>query len=288
MALAIVVFVTALVVGTSLVATCALCIGTGRIRRSVDEFDTRLANIAPYLGTAALFFLLKRATHGISLRISRSLDWDITAWLYAVEGLFVARLQEAVSSALYPFFSGMYMFGFPYLLIVPLVAYFSLPSQYRLKELLVAYVLNYFVGTVCYTLFIAYGPRVRLSPLVAEPMYQSYPQTQELTAAVSANTNVFPSLHTSLSVVVLLFAWRTRREYPRWFLIASFVSASVVLSTMVLGIHWLLDIVAGAGLGAWSVVAASRIVSRVERNADRGSTRSRDRVEESTASDAGD
>ncbi|WP_337652847.1 phosphatase PAP2 family protein [Halomontanus rarus] len=96
----------------------------------------------------------------------------------------------------------------------------------------------------CYTLFIAYGPRNHRSS-VDGLMYRFYPQTQEVTAAVSSKTSVSPSLHTSLAVVVLLFAWRSHRAYPRWFTIASVVATSVVLSTMCLGIHWAINVAAG-------------------------------------------
>jgi len=260
MALLNALIVTALVVVGSLAVTAALCIDAERLRRTRAEIDVRLADVAPYLVATALFFLAKRATHGLSLRISESLDWNITDELYAVEGLFVAHLQDLTPNATYDFFSGMYMFGFPFLLLFPLAAYFLLPSGRHLKELLIAYLLNYFIGTLCYTLFIAYGPRVWVSDAVSEPMYELYPQTQDLTAAVSANTNVFPSLHTSLAVAVAILAYRSREAYPRWFAIATFVATCVVLSTMILGIHWLLDVLAGLALAIVSVRGAERIV----------------------------
>ncbi|AHG01431.1 phosphoesterase PA-phosphatase (plasmid) [Halostagnicola larsenii XH-48] len=189
---------------------------------------------------------------------------DITDGLYAVEGDFVPVLQDVIPDATIEFFTVMYMFGFPYLLVTAPILYFLSTSQRHLKELLVAYLLNYVIGAICYTLFIAYGPRNHLSS-VDGLMYEFYPQTQDLTAAVSANTDVFPSLHTSLAVVVLVFAWRSRKEYPRWFPLAAFVVTSVVISTMYLGIHWALDIVAGAVLGVGSVYIAEWIVKRTER-----------------------
>lgn len=254
---------TGVAVFVGVVMTCGLCLDRRHRHRTVDEFGLRLRNVGPYLAIAALFFLGKRATHGYSVRLSYALDWNITDELYAAEGAFVAQLQDAVPEATLGFFSVMYMFGFPFLLVAAPILYFALPSQRRLKELLVAYVCNYVIGTICYTLFIAYGPRNHLSS-VDGLMYQFYPQTQDLTAAVSSNTDVFPSLHTSLTVVVLLFAWRSRREYPRWVPVASIVGFAVVFSTMYLGIHWLLDVVAGIVLGAGSVVAAERIVACVE------------------------
>ncbi|WP_408959970.1 phosphatase PAP2 family protein [Natrinema sp. 74] len=268
MALGFVVLLTILVVCTGLVGTTTLCVGRTGLRRTAAELDDRLLEIAPYLGVAALFFLAKRATHKRSLKISRALDWDLTAEIYAIEGEFVAVLQNVIPHpGTLEFFSAMYMFGFPFLLVTAPILYFMLPTQRHLKELLVAYVCNYAIGSLCYTLFIVYGPRNHLSS-VSGLMYKFYPQTQDMTAAVSANTNVFPSLHTSLSVVVMLLAWRSREEYPRWFRIASIVATCVVFSTMFLGIHWLIDVIAGIVLAVGSVFAAERLVGRAEGGTD--------------------
>ena len=285
MALGFVVTLTVLVVCIGLVGTCAICLDRTALSRTAADYDRRVAEITPYLGVTALFFLGKRATHGHSLRISRTLDWDLTAEIYAVEGEFVAVLQDVVPTATLEFFSAMYMFGFPFLLVTALLLYFLLPSQRYLKELLVAYLLNYAIGTLFYTLFIVYGPRNHLSS-VDGLMYSFYPQTQEVTAAVSANTNVFPSLHTSLAVVVMLFAWRSRQEYPRWFPIASFVTSCVVFSTMYLGIHWLIDVIAGVLLAVGSVIGAERIVTRAEGAS--APVHTGDESEEGVASDASD
>ncbi|MFA9418121.1 phosphatase PAP2 family protein [Natrinema sp. HArc-T2] len=285
MALGFMVFLTVLVVCIGLVGTCAICLDRTVLGQTATDYDRRLIEISPYVGVTALFFLGKRATHGHSLRLSRALDWDLTAEIYAIEGEFVAVLQDLVPTATLEFFSAMYMFGFPFLLVTALILYFLLPSQRYMKELLIAYLLNYVIGTLFYTLFIVYGPRNHLSS-VDGLMYSFYPQTQEVTAAVSANTNVFPSLHTSLAVVVMMFAWRSRREYPRWVPIASFVTICVVFSTMYLGIHWLIDIIAGILLAVGSISGAKQIVTRVEGTAGSGHTT--DKSENAMMSDGSD
>jgi membrane-associated phospholipid phosphatase len=268
MALGYVTFVTIAIVCIGVAATCALCVRSSALPRTAAELRRRARTAVPYLGVTGLILLVKRLTHYRRLELSHALDWDITGGIYAVEGSFVASLQDVVPDALVGFFSVMYMFGFPYLLVTAFGLYFLSPTQRRFKELLVAFALNTLIGSVFYTVFIAYGPRNHLSS-VDGLMYQFYPQTQELTAEISANTNVFPSLHTSLAVIVLLFAWRSRRTYPRWFSIAAPVATFVVFSTMYLGIHWLVDVVAGIALAVWCVLTAERFVARVEGDADR-------------------
>jgi len=71
---------------------------------------------------------------------------------------------------------------------------------------------------------------------------------------------VFPSLHTALSVTVLLVAVSTHDEFPRWTPIAAVLAGSIVVATMFLGIHWVVDVVAGGLLAAGSVAVANRTV----------------------------
>ncbi|QAU11899.1 inositol phosphorylceramide synthase [Halorubrum sp. BOL3-1] len=265
MALLEVTAATGFFVVTGTAVTALLCIGPRQMSRAMTDVDDRVREVAPYLGAALALLAAKQITKGYRLRLSRALDWNITDELYALEGGFVASLQRLTPDATLEFFTVSYMVGFAFLLVAAPVTYFLSEGNGRryLKELLVAYMLNYAVGTVCYTVFIAYGPRNHLET-VSGLMYQVYPQTQDLTAAVASNTNVFPSLHTSLSVAVLAVAWRSRRTHPRWTPAAAAVAAAVVFSTMYLGIHWLTDVVAGVALGVGSVYGAARIVDRAE------------------------
>jgi membrane-associated phospholipid phosphatase len=264
MSLVTVILIVGLVVLSGLAATCALCIGRERLSREFESLDETLLEAFPYLLGIGLVLMFKGVVHEPSLRLSRSLNWDITEEIYALEGLFVAYVQDLTPDALVPVFSGFYMFGFAYLLLAPILLYLLTSTLRPLKELLVAYSLNYLVGITFYTLFVAYGPRLHISSHVEGSMYEVFPETQTLTGAVSANTNVFPSLHASLSVIVLLFAWQTRDRHPRWFAITSVVATSVVLSTMILGIHWLTDVVAGVALAVVCVLGAERVVTIID------------------------
>ncbi|TKX55723.1 inositol phosphorylceramide synthase [Halorubrum sp. SP3] len=285
MALLEVTAATGLSVMAGTAVTALLCVGPRQVSRAMTDVDERIRGVAPYLGAAVALLAVKQLTQGYRLRFSRALGWNITDELYALEGGFVAGLQDVTPEATLEFFTVSYMVGFAFLLVAGPITYFLSAGrrQRHLKELLVAYMLNYAVGTVCYTLFISYGPRNHLET-VSGLMYRVYPQTQDLTAAVASNTNVFPSLHTSLSVAVIAVAWRSRRTHPRWTPVAAAVAVAVVFSTMYLGIHWLTDVVAGAALGVGSVFAAVRIVDRAESR----SLTARDDTHEEPAGRAGD
>jgi membrane-associated phospholipid phosphatase len=96
--------------------------------------------------------------------------------------------------------------------------------------------------------------------MVTPLLFTNQPDVILLASEVNEASNVFPSLHTSLSVTVGTFAVLTREEYPRWTPVAVPLSLSVVAATMYLGIHWLTDVVAGFALAFGCVALAYRFV----------------------------
>lgn len=252
--------VVAAVVVALLVLTGAVC-GIDPFVVDRREILRRAREVGPYVAGLAIVYLFNRWSHAGGQRLSGSIGLHITWELYELEGDVVADLQEVIPSALTGYFSFVYLFGFSFLLAFPVVAYLFHPDRRYLKELFAAYAVNYGVGAICYVLFVAYGPR-KLLAAVGAPMYERYPEVVALTGAINASSNVFPSLHVSLAVTVALLARRTRSRYPRWFWIASFVAANIVVATMYLGIHWLVDVIAGVGLAVVGVRIARSLVER--------------------------
>jgi membrane-associated phospholipid phosphatase len=78
----------------------------------------------------------------------------------------------------------------------------------------------------------------------------------DLLRPISALDNCFPSTHVSFTVVIVLVAYfcHVRLRHT-----ISAVGMTVVLSTFVLGIHWIPDIVAGLAVGVLSVGVARRL-----------------------------
>lgn len=264
MSFVLVTSVVGFVVFSGLVTTCGVCLSRQQLQEARDELDSRVLEVAPYLGLGGLFFVLRRAVEGPSRQVSAAIGLNISDEIYALEGMFVAVIQDMTPDALIPLFSAFYMFGFTFLLLTPVALYALVPALRPLKQLLIAYVLNYTAGTILFTVFTAYGPRVHISSHVEGLMYEAYPETAALTSTVSDRADVFPSLHTSLAVIVLLFAWQTRHALPRWVPVAAVVANGIILSTMVLGIHWFIDVVAGIFLAVGCVAVSKRILILVE------------------------
>jgi DNA-binding SARP family transcriptional activator len=78
----------------------------------------------------------------------------------------------------------------------------------------------------------------------------------DLFRPISALDNSFPSFHVSLTALLVLTSFVFGLRY-RWSVV--FLGMSVVMATLVLGIRWLTDVVAGAALGVLSLLLALRI-----------------------------
>ena len=85
----------------------------------------------------------------------------------------------------------------------------------------------------------------------------------ELIRPISGLDNCFPSTHTSMTVIVILvsFLYRTRFRFTILPL-----GLTIILSTLVLGIHWLADIIAGVAVGVLSVFLARRLDELLSRD----------------------
>ncbi|WP_266081712.1 phosphatase PAP2 family protein [Haladaptatus caseinilyticus] len=237
-----------------------LFIGVSGLQQARTQFRERLKAVYPYFSLLIGVLAINKVAREYGPEISWLIDWNITGLIHAIEGDFVGKLQSIATPELTAYFSFMYIYGYVFLLVFPFIAYFALPEDRPLKEIAIAYTVNYGIGLVCYIIFISYGPR-NLIPDIVEPLlYSTYPQSQILTGEVNANTNVFPSLHTSLSVSTAMLAYRTRKAYPGWALVAMPIATSIVIATMYLGIHWGTDVVAGIVLGIGSVLIATQYV----------------------------
>jgi membrane-associated phospholipid phosphatase len=259
----VVALVVAVVVGLHVLGV-ALVVGPARLRTAPRHVSANLSAVAPTFVVLAAVLALNKLVRAVGVELSWIIGLNITGYIYAVEGTFVATLQSMATPALTAYFGFVYVFGYVFLLTFPVIAYLLHEDPRPLHVLLLAYILNYGLGLLCYVVFVAYGPRNFMPELVESLLFTHWPQSQLLTAQVNVNTNVFPSLHTSLSVTVGLLAYQFRTIYPRWLPVAALLAVSITVSTMYLGIHWLMDVLAGGLLAAGSVVLAARATSEEE------------------------
>jgi membrane-associated phospholipid phosphatase len=240
-----------------------LLIGRERLARTRNEYRDRFSAVAPYIGLLVIVLIANKVARDVGPDLSWLVGISITPTLQSVDGRilwplfgeatpqFVTWLQTQATPELTAYFSFIYVYGYVFLLVFPLVAYFALPRPEPLRRAIVAYGANYIIGVLCYIVFIAYGPR---NVIFADGLlFSHYSQYQFITAEVNDQTNVFPSLHTSMAVTAAHLAWLSREEYPMWVPVAAVLAVSVLIATMYLGIHWATDVIFGIMLGYISV-----------------------------------
>lgn len=248
----------------TLLLTIALIgiVGPKRLVRLGSTTPRELWTVVPYLLLLGVILVVNAVTRQVAPEISWLIGVNITGVIYSLEGAAVATIQAYATPWLTGYFSFMYIYGYVFLLVFPLVAYFALDDLTVLKQTCLAYSFNYGLGLLCYVVFIAYGPRNLMPDLVDSLLYSSWPETQLLTSQVNTNTNVFPSLHTSLALLVVFLAYTTRDTYPRWLPVAGLFASSVMVATVYLGIHWITDVIVGGLLAVLSFKLAQLAVRR--------------------------
>lgn len=246
------------IVGIMLAISIALFVSREALTTTLTQLRSRLQITGPVLVVLGVALLINR--------MMRQSEEDgilrMTSAIRNLEGEFILIFQDFETARLTAYFSFVYVYGYAYMLIFPAVAYFVLSNTRMFRRLLTAYTLNYLIGLSVYLLIAAYGPRQFFGDEMNTVLYDFGPEYQHVTQEVNRNTNVFPSLHTSLAATVGIFAFYTRSEYPYWFVVALILSISVIISTMYLGIHWAIDVVAGLALAAFCVWASDQLVGR--------------------------
>ncbi len=158
-------------------------------------------------------------------------------------------------------YSFAYFFLFPILGLAVAVALARTRRAWAYRSFAIAVALDY---AITLPLFLAFPVPERWSYPDAEAILLSDQWSTKLIEAVrpfSGLDNCFPSLHVSLTVIFIAYCYRYKLRL-RW--TALILGTIVILSTFVLGIHWIADIVAGLVLGLLSAHLAMLIERRKE------------------------
>jgi membrane-associated phospholipid phosphatase len=204
----------------------------------------------------------------------RSLDAELHALdlsLFGFEPCIV--LQDYIT----PFTSEWFaFFYFCYFLIltlhtIPIVLFVE--HERLLGEYTMGMLTVFCIGHVLYMLVPGFGPVRALSDqlAVAFPHGLWLDTVMETVKSGGAQKDIFPSLHTAAPTFITLFSFRHRNHIPFRFSwpIVGFFTVNIILATMYLRWHWLVDVVAGLTLavfGWWlAVVVTARELDRRDR-----------------------
>ncbi len=121
------------------------------------------------------------------------------------------------------------------------------------------------VGQTLYVFVPGFGPVHELSPLFVGhyPHGLWLDSVMRTVASGGAQKDIFPSLHTAAPTYLTLFSFRHRHQAPFGYTwpIVGFFAANIIVATMFLRWHWVIDVMAGlvlSALGWWLGVIVTR------------------------------
>lgn len=215
-------------------------------RSIVIRRDMRYREIAAYLLRVAIAFVFlmgmyKTVMFYINVFNPVSRDVVIQTIEKALFGgqLLSEWMQPLVNRPLTDIFSCCYMSWF--VLVYATVLLMATHSRKAVSEYTFTALLTFYIGYFTYFLVPVMGPLFTVH----------YQQAIGGITAVFLKTepvvsrDCFPSLHTGLSIVMMIEVWRYRRKWA-WFFIP--LGLLIIFSTVYLRIHYIPDLIAGLGL----------------------------------------
>ncbi|MEA3182947.1 MAG: hypothetical protein QOI59_6470 [Gammaproteobacteria bacterium] len=186
------------------------------------------------------------------------------AALFALDARFLGgswslRLEPLTGPVLTEVMSLCYLFFMP-LLFFHLVRYFFWRRHLRAGFMGGLFTV-YGIGFLGYLLVPAAGPHVAFARLFSTPLEGGFfwHLNHAMVTAGSNGVDVFPSLHTAVSVFILAFAYRHARREFWWLLIPV---AGICVSTVYLRYHYLIDVICGLVLAFIGLAAAIHVERR--------------------------
>jgi len=223
----------------------------------------RFALLGALLGSFfQLQWVLPTATH-----------YALDAQIYALDkSLFGFEPAEAwdrfVTPATTDWFSFFY-YGYFFIL-----AAHVLPMMFFARDMLIfsefsfGILLLFSVGHSVYLLVPGYGPYMHLADhfhhTLNGPFWWKLVKETVDSVDGAARKDIFPSLHTAAPTFLAMFSFRHRHALPfkrTWPLLAAFAS-QIIIATMFLRWHYLIDICAGITLATSAVLLARSVTAR--------------------------
>lgn len=181
------------------------------------------------------------ATHFANkLALRYRADEMFTPVIYRIEGEVVSYFQQFAFGPLTWLLAFAYFVLFP---VIVLATYFKVKEAdpYEAERYAIAYALT---TSLSIPIFIFFPVEVTgyAVPGVEPLLYELHPVISGGIRHFDSLVKAFPSLHTGLAVLAALYSWKTTRAYAY---MATGSALLIIFSTFYLGIHWIVDAVAG-------------------------------------------
>lgn len=215
-----------------------------------------IRDLAPFLFCIAIYTNLHDTIHFVNPHDVHDALIRIDAWMFGVQPCVWA--QQFYHPLLTDLFSVAYMNYF--LISVSVVGWLLVERRPEaLRETLFGTILCFYLGYVLYVIFPAAPPRLTLADQFVRDFSGSWltaTQFKIIDVNPTSARGAFPSLHCAITLVTLMYAYKFRKLL---FALLVVPGVLLVLATVYLRHHYVIDIFAGFALSVLAYVAAPRV-----------------------------
>jgi hypothetical protein len=208
------------------------------------------------------YFQLREILPAVS---SRAIDADILAFDLRVFGVEPSLAWDRFVTPHTTEWFAFFYFGYFFILsahVLPML--FNAHNRFRLAHFTLGIVMVFCTGHLVYMLVPGWGPYRHLADHFQHPLEGGlfWSLVRATVDAGGAQKDIFPSLHTAAPTYFAIYSFIHRRSLPfrfTWPVIA-FAATQIIIATMFLRWHYLVDIFAGLTLATTSALVSYRII----------------------------
>jgi hypothetical protein len=214
-----------------------------------------------YFACFLSYFMLKEILPAVS---TRTVDASIFAFDLRVFGFEPSLLWDRYVTVQTTEWFAFFYFGYFFLLalhVLPIML--ATKDMDVLTHFCLGIFLVFFPGHLIYMMVPGYGPHTYLAGEFHNELHGGlfWALVEATVKASGAQKDIFPSLHTAAPTFFAIFGWYHRDRMPfrvTWPLVALFAS-QIIIATMFLRWHYLIDIFAGLALATFAAVVSRRV-----------------------------
>ncbi len=222
-----------------------------------------LYRLAIYGSVQLSYFLLRNLLPVVN---TGTLDEQLYGLDHAIFGFEPAMLLDAIVTPLTTEWFSFFYFGYFFLLAVHVIPMLFFYRERRvLGEFCFGMLFVFCIGHIVYMLVPGYGPYRAMAGEFENtlPSGMWLDLVMQTVASGGAQKDIFPSIHTAAPTFIALFSYRNRHRLPfryTWLPVMLF-AVNIIIATMFLRWHYIIDVVAGLTLGGGAVIAGAYATS---------------------------
>ncbi len=214
-----------------------------------NRLTKTMRHLAPYAGILPIFQSLGFITHYIRP--------DLDSYLIKIDfALFGVHPTVWLERVTFPWMVDVLALAYSSYYFLPVVLAVFLhfdKKHHELEHMFLAVTLGFFISYVGYLLVPAVGPRFTLTGQQAAPvkgLFWGNQILEFLTANEFNKRDCFPSGHTGITLIVLYYAFT---HHKKLFAFMLPVGILLIMATVFLRLHYVIDVIAGFGLAALAI-----------------------------------